>query len=71
MLPIKIKELRKSKGYSQTQLAQKLRISQGAVSQWETGLTFPLVPMLVELAKVLKCSTDDLLRDDAQKEDSA
>ena len=61
MLPIKIKELRKSKGYSQTQLAQKLRISQGAVSQWETGETVPSAGQLVSIADIFGISLDELL----------
>lgn len=36
-----IRKYRKAKGYSQEQLARKLGITQGAVSQWESGKTMP------------------------------
>lgn len=36
-----IKSLRKKKGMSQAQIAIKLGITQGAVSQWEKGTTQP------------------------------
>lgn len=35
----RIKEFRRERGYSQEQIARKLHITQGAVSQWEKGIT--------------------------------
>ena len=65
MLSAKIKELRKAKGYSQTKLAQRLNISQGAVSQWETGETVPSAAQLVSIADVFGISLDELLERNA------
>ena len=36
-----IVKLRRKQGLSQAQLAEKLNITQGAVSQWEMGLSKP------------------------------
>lgn len=56
--------LRKKQGLSQVQLAEKLNITQGAVSQWEMGLSKPKSEILPELAKALDCTIDELFEDD-------
>ena len=45
-----LKELRKEKGLTQEQLADKLFVSRRTVSRWETGSNMPYLDMLVELA---------------------
>ena len=57
----RIKTLRKLAGYSQEQIARKLNVSQGAVSQWERGVTIPASEQLLALADILHVSIDDLL----------
>jgi transcriptional regulator with XRE-family HTH domain len=59
-----ISRLRKKQGLSQVQLAEKLNITQGAVSQWEMGLSNPKSEILPELAKALDCTIDELFEDD-------
>lgn len=44
------KELRKEKGLTQEQLAEKLRVSRRTVSRWETGSNMPDLDILVEMA---------------------
>ncbi|MFA5528410.1 MAG: helix-turn-helix transcriptional regulator [Peptostreptococcales bacterium] len=58
-----IVRLRKKQGLSQVQLAEKLNITQGAVSQWEMGLSKPKSEILPELAKALNCTIDDLFKE--------
>lgn len=53
--------LRKKAGLSQQYIADHLGISQGAVSQWEQGLSMPSADKLPLLAKLLGCTTDELL----------
>lgn len=57
----KLLELRKAKGLSQEQLAQKLGISRQAVSKWERGEASPDTDNLIELAKLYDISLDELL----------
>lgn len=57
----RIKSFRQKKGYSQEQLARKLHLTQGAVSQWELGITSPSAPQISALADLLGTSADDLL----------
>ena len=49
-LGIFITELRKEKGLTQAQLAQKLNVTDKAVSKWERGVGFPDISLL-ELMK--------------------
>ena len=52
-LGIFITELRKEKGLTQAQLAQKLNVTDKAVSKWERGVGFPDIKLLEPLADVL------------------
>lgn len=61
MLNEKIRALRKEHGYSQEQMARKLHLTQGAISQWENGLTAPAAEQLVTLADAFDISVDELL----------
>lgn len=60
----KIKEMRKQLNLTQGDLANQLSVTQGAVSQWESGLTNPTLEMLVKIAAVLRCTVDELLSDE-------
>ena len=37
-------------------------VTQGAISQWETGKSFPRAELLPKLADILGCTVDELLR---------
>ena len=45
-----LKELRKEKELTQSQLAEQLNVSDRTVSRWETGTNLPDLSVLVELA---------------------
>ena len=45
-----LKELRKEKELTQSQLAEHLNVSDRTVSRWETGTNLPDLSVLVELA---------------------
>lgn len=53
--------LRKSKGYTQEQIADKVNISYQAVSKWENDISSPDISILGELANILGVTTDELL----------
>ena len=61
MLSENIKNLRKQKGYSQEQLADKLNVVRQTVSKWEKGYSVPDADMLEELADIFEVSVGDLL----------
>ena len=56
-----ITQLRKEKGYTQKELADKLFLSNKAVSKWETGASIPDTTLLIPLAEILGVSVTELL----------
>ena len=52
---------RKNVNLTQMQLAEKLNITDRAVSKWETGKAMPDSSLMLELCDVLKISVNDLL----------
>ena len=54
-------QLRKEKGLMQKELAEKLYVSDKAVSKWERGLSIPDVAILVPLAEILGVTVTELL----------
>ena len=57
-----IAEKRKQAGLSQEELAKRLGLTRQAISRWESGAALPTVDNLVELARVLGVSVDELLQ---------
>jgi len=53
--------LRREKGYSQEELAEKLGLSRQAVSKWERAESSPDTDNLIALARLYKTSLDQLL----------
>ena len=56
-----ISELRKEKGFTQKELAEKLSITDKAVSKWETGRSAPDISLLVPLSELLGVSVIEIL----------
>ena len=52
---------RKAKGYTQKALAEKLFVSDKAVSKWERSLSMPDISLLIPLAEILEVSVTELL----------
>ena len=57
----RLAELRKQKGLSQEELADKLQVSRQAISKWERGEASPDTDNLIELAKIYGISLDELV----------
>lgn len=62
----RITALRKERGYSRVELAEKLDTTQVVVSDYERGKLRPHPDMIVRIAKALSVSTDELLGVKAQ-----
>ena len=56
-----IAERRKKIGLTQMQLAERLNITDRAVSKWENGRSLPDSSIMLELCDILKISVNDLL----------
>ena len=60
----KLQELRKRKGLTQEELAEKLYVSRTAISKWESGRGYPNIESLKALAKFFSVTVDELLSTD-------
>ena len=58
--------LRKERKITQKELAKQLNVTQGAITNWETGRAEPSIEILIALSRILLISIDALL--DNQKE---
>ena len=57
-----IAESRKSKNITQMQLAEKLNITDRAISKWECGKAMPDASIMLELCEILGISVNELLK---------
>ena len=56
-----IAALRKAKGWTQLELAEKMGITDKAVSKWERDLSYPDIGSLPRLAEILGVSVEELM----------
>ena len=63
-----LSELRKEKGLTQKELAERLLVSAKAISKWETGANMPDVSLLIPLADILGVTVTELLKCERNKE---
>lgn len=61
MLSENIKIIRKAKGISQQELADRLNVVRQTISKWEQGLSVPDAEMLISLSEVLETPVSTLL----------
>jgi transcriptional regulator with XRE-family HTH domain len=66
----KIKQLRKEKGWSQDKLGEMVKMHGRHIGKYESGQVFPTAEAIIKLAKIFNVSTDFLLLDDANLNDS-
>ena len=61
--------LRKEKGMTQSELAEKMNVTDKAVSKWERNLSCPDINSIPKLAEILGISVEELLK--SQNKDSS
>ena len=57
----RLAELRRQKGLTQEQLAERLYVSRAAISKWESGRGLPSIDSLRAIARLFSLSLDELL----------
>jgi transcriptional regulator with XRE-family HTH domain len=57
--------LRKKKGMTQEEFAERMYVSRQTVSRWETDSVYPDVETVIKLCEVLECDMETLVRGDA------
>ena len=60
--------LRKKKGMTQEEFAERMYVSRQTVSRWETDSVYPDVETVIKLCEVLECDMETLVRGDASIE---
>ena len=60
----KLQELRKQKGLTQEELAERLYVSRTAISKWESGRGYPNIESLKAIATFFSLTVDELLSSD-------
>ena len=68
-----IKTYRKINKITQSELAEKLNVTNKAISSWECGRTEPCMGMIEEMCKIFQCTKTELIDgltiDDIQHDD--
>lgn len=54
--------IKKRKRMTQLELAEKMRVTDKAVSKWERDLSFPDINSIPKLAEIFEVSVDDLMK---------
>lgn len=62
----RLRELRAAKGWSQSDLAEKLAVSRQTVNAIETGRYDPSLPLAFKLARLFKLPIESLFDDAAE-----
>jgi putative transcriptional regulator len=60
-----VRQLRESRGLSQGQLAQELRVSRQTVNAIETGRYLPSLPLAFAIARLFGRPIEEIFHDDA------
>jgi transcriptional regulator with XRE-family HTH domain len=63
----RLRELRTGKGLTQQELAERSGITQGLISQYESGRVKPITGNLLKLARALNCTVEDITGDPRAK----
>lgn len=69
MLAEKLKQARVDKGYSQDEVADRLKISRPTISKWENGKAYPDLYNFKLLCNLYDLPADSLLKDDEKFKD--
>lgn len=65
----RIKQMREKQNYTQTELANKLYVTDKTISSWESDRTEPSLEMIIKLSETFECSLGYLLYGNTQKND--
>lgn len=66
----KLIQLRKKAGWSQEELADQMNVSRQSVSKWEGAQSVPDLEKIIRLSKLFGVTTDYLLKDEIEEEES-
>jgi transcriptional regulator with XRE-family HTH domain len=59
----KLLVLRKSKGLTQEELAEKFHVSRQAIAKWESGQSYPDISNIIAISEFFRVTIDHLVKD--------
>ena len=62
----KLRELREAKQWSQSELAERLRVSRQTVNAIETGKYDPSLPLAFKMARLFKLHIEDIFESESE-----
>lgn len=65
-----VSSLRKERGMTQSELAEKMGVTDKAVSKWERDLSFPDINSIPKLAEIFEVSVDELMQVKTETKDN-
>jgi DNA-binding XRE family transcriptional regulator len=64
---LRIAELaRQKKGWNMRRVAENMEVDHQTILYWNQGRTYPRLPVLIRLCRLLECSVEDLLNEIAE-----
>lgn len=61
---LRIAELaRQQKGWNMRKVAERMDVEHQTILYWNQGRSFPRLPILMRLCRLLECSVEDLVND--------
>src|SRR5690554_2047469 len=66
-----LKNLRKQKGLSQEELAERLHVVRQTISKWEKGLSIPDANLLIRIAEIFETPVSTLLGDTVESSEES
>lgn len=58
-----LKNVRKSRGYTQTELAERVGLNQSMIAHIESGMRVMSLPLAISIAEILECSVLDFVQE--------
>lgn len=55
-----LRDIRITRNITQSELAEKLNVTQSVISEWESGKYMPNTKRALELAEILDCTVEEL-----------
>ena len=69
--PEKLQKLRKERGWSQEELAEKLGVTRQSISKYEGAQSIPDLDKILKLSEIFGVTTDYLIKDELEEEEYA
>jgi DNA-binding XRE family transcriptional regulator len=63
-----LKELRKVANLTQNEAAEQVGVSHDTISRWESGITQPTAPQIIDICRAYNCKFDNIIWPDLKQD---